>query len=133
MHELGIARSIVRIVQRHLPVDHKVRVKRVKISVGELSAVVPEFLETWYEVASRGSGAEGSRLDIEKARVVFGCLDCRAEFEAGRYVPVCPDCFGRVAPLAGQDIQVIEIETLEDEAIDMPPERCGPEDWKVAQ
>jgi hydrogenase nickel incorporation protein HypA/HybF len=117
MHELGIAKGVVRTVLSHLPVDLKVSVKRVKVSVGELSAVVPEFLMTWYEVASRGTGAEGSRLVIEKEGVKIGCLDCKTVFSPGRYVPACPECFGRVAVLSGRDVRVVEIDTEEEEEI----------------
>jgi hydrogenase nickel incorporation protein HypA/HybF len=131
MHELGIAKSIVRIVLRHLPADQKVSVKRVRVSVGELSAVVPDYLKTWYEVASRGTGAEGSRLRIEKEGVRIGCLDCKTVFEPGRYVPSCPECFGRVAVLSGQEVRVVEIDTQDDEIIERSAATGAPEEWEV--
>lgn len=132
MHELGIAKSIVKVVLSHLPADQKVGVKRVRVRVGELSAVVPEYLRTWYEVASRGTGAEGSRLGIEKEPARIGCLDCRTEFAPGRYLPSCPECSGRVAVLSGQDVRVVEIDTQDDEIIERSAETGAPEEWEIS-
>ena len=65
MHELSIAQSIVKIVLQHSQRGDLQTVKSVKLNVGDLTGIVPESLVFCFELASRGTAAQGSKLKIE--------------------------------------------------------------------
>jgi len=65
MHELSIARNIVNIVIQHPQVGELQTVKSVKLNVGDLTGIAPESLVFCFELASRGTAAQGSKLKIE--------------------------------------------------------------------
>ena len=65
MHELSIARNLVKIILQHPRRDDLQTVKSVKLNVGDLMGIVPESLVFCFELASRGTAAEGSQLKIE--------------------------------------------------------------------
>ena len=65
MHEFSIARNIVKIVLQQPQVSNLQTVKCVKLIVGDLTGIVSESLIFCFELASRGTAAQGSRLKIE--------------------------------------------------------------------
>jgi len=65
MHELSVARNIVKIVLQHPQMDELQTVKSVRLNVGDLTGIVSESLMFCFELASRGTAAQGSRLKIE--------------------------------------------------------------------
>lgn len=65
MHELSIAKNIVKILLQRTQIDGLQAVKSVKLNVGNLTGIVPESLVFCFELASRGTAAQGSKLKIE--------------------------------------------------------------------
>jgi hydrogenase nickel incorporation protein HypA/HybF len=78
LHELAIARAIVATAERHAG-GHPVAV--VRVEVGRLRQVVPEFLAFSFQVASRGTGCEGAELECEAAPSLLRCRACGAEWD----------------------------------------------------
>ncbi len=78
MHEASIALSILSKLEEITSSAKNVkRVTRVKISVGMLSMVDIEALKFALEVLSKGTIAEGMRIDIEIAKPRFKCSRCQ--------------------------------------------------------
>ncbi|MFN8059887.1 MAG: hydrogenase maturation nickel metallochaperone HypA [Vicinamibacterales bacterium] len=75
MHELSIARSLVDVVERHLPAD-AVRVTVVEVRVGALAGVVAGALQFCYDLATEGTRLRGSRLRVVELPVVLHCPTC---------------------------------------------------------
>ena len=98
------------------PVEHArraqgVAIRSVTVQIGALSGVVAEAVEFAFDVCSKGTMAEGARLDILKVAGRGRCLDCRAEAELDRLTHVCPRC-GSLALeiLQGQELKFTEME-----------------------
>ena len=64
MHEMALAQSMLEIVERTARDNGGGRVTLVRIEIGALSHVEPEALRFGFDVMTRGSLAEGARLDI---------------------------------------------------------------------
>jgi len=64
MHELGIAQQIVEIAREG---SRDARVSRVVISVGKLTAVLPDALRFCFELATEDTPLQGARLEIIEA------------------------------------------------------------------
>ena len=78
MHELAIAQAIVAAAEHHAE-DRPVSVVRVRI--GRLRQVVPEYLSFYFEVASDGSLCKGAELEWERVSSVLRCAECGGEWD----------------------------------------------------
>ncbi len=108
MHELGITRNIVAIVEEqagNLPV------LRVRLEIGRLTAVVPEAIRFCYETCVRGTLLDGSELEIVERPGRWRCRDCSGEFQRDGFAGACAcgsrdlDCVG------GEELKILEMET----------------------
>jgi hydrogenase nickel incorporation protein HypA/HybF len=111
MHELAIAESILAVVERHAAGR---KVVEVEVSVGHLRQVVPSALEFAFELAGRGTVAEGATLVLEQVPPAGRCRGCggRAAFAAFPFV--CEGCGGWDIELTqGQELQVEALELEE--------------------
>jgi hydrogenase nickel incorporation protein HypA/HybF len=110
MHELGITRNIVTIVEAAAKGR---RVRRVRLDVGRLAGVVPEALTFCFDVVAQGTLLDGARLDINEIAGRWRCHDCGAEFETGSLYQACACGSRRGQRLAGEELKIREME-LED-------------------
>lgn len=67
MHEFSLARHLVQLAERRLPVDGPRRVRKVTVRLGAFAGIGPESLTTAFQLASEGTPLEGARLNIEPA------------------------------------------------------------------
>lgn len=115
MHEMSIARSLLEIIDEHVPRPDGAagRVKVVRLRIGEMAGVVPESLRFCFEVASEGTIAHGAELVIEEIPIRCRCRQCRADFAVERYAFICPRCSSRdVELLSGSELDVTELELV---------------------
>lgn len=112
MHELALAQSIVGVAERH---SGGRRVFRVEVSVGHLRQVVPSLLEFGFELAARGTCADGAQLAVSQVPAAGVCRDCGAETELREFPFECAAC-------GGLDLQLVRGEELLVEAIELQEE-----------
>lgn len=114
MHEMALAESILGLVEETAAaqgVSGVGRVRAVFLDVGELSSVEPEALLFCFDAVTRGSVADGARLEIQRIPGQGWCLNCSRTVPLGALYDPCPEC-GRhqVQPTAGQEMRVREFE-----------------------
>lgn len=121
MHELSIAKDLLAIVEKTAAEHGLVRVSGLRIVVGALGNVVPEALEFAFEVAGRGTVADGARLDIVEVPVTVRCNACRSETELEDFAFLCTACGSvDVDVLRGNELYLDSIEgdtDFEDKAV----------------
>lgn len=116
MHEVDLAADIVGAALEHAALAGGSRVVAVRLAVGRLGGVDAEALISAYEVASRDTLLDGSRLEIRVLPVVIWCAVCLREVELdGVRSFRCPAC-GTAAGEIRQGKE-LEIESLE---VDVP-------------
>lgn len=76
MHELSIARSLVRVTQEAAEDAGAIKVTALYLRLGPLAGVVMESLEFAYDFATAGTLLEGSKLVIEPVAVEVICDAC---------------------------------------------------------
>jgi hydrogenase nickel incorporation protein HypA/HybF len=119
MHELSIAESLLEIVEKAAAEHGVTRVRRLRIVIGALGNVIPEALEFAFEVAGRGTVADGARLDIVHVPVTVRCNACRAESELEDYAFVCLACGSvDVDVVRGNELYLDSIEADDEPAED---------------
>jgi hydrogenase nickel incorporation protein HypA/HybF len=111
MHEMSIAQSVLDIILQESQ-NHQVnRVLSVAVKVGELSAVETESLRFCFDFLTRGTLAEGARLEIERVKVTGRCQECGSNFTVQELIFSCPACKSpKVEMLSGRELSVESFE-----------------------
>ena len=107
MHELSFAQAILDTVLKIAEEKNAKRVITIHIRLGELLLLNPEQLKFCFDVVSRGTIAEGAKLEIEFIKPKIRCTSCGKEFD--EVVGIC-DCGGIVSVEGGKDMLLTKIE-----------------------
>jgi hydrogenase nickel incorporation protein HypA/HybF len=92
MHELSIVMSVVEEVGRILAQEGKCKVHTVTLSIGALSGVEKEPLETCFPMAADGTACENAKLVIEKLPVEVQCSACSSRTQVEVPFFKCAKC-----------------------------------------
>lgn len=110
MHELGIINSMVKTIEKIVRDEGLQEVETIVLEVGELSGVVPRFLEECYPAAVYKTFMEKTRLQLEVIPGIVRCKSCGEEFNAMVYDLSCPRCKSRdMEILSGNDFIIKEL------------------------
>ena len=111
VHETAIALEVLRASQKTLAQHGGGKLVRVKVAVGELSAVLPELLIYAWEAAAAGTSAKGAALDVEFCPAVQRCPSCGpVARQAGVWVPLCPACGSPLQVEGGMELDLLQVE-----------------------
>ena len=116
MHEVSVVSDIVSAILRELEKYNVERVEEVVLVVGDMTSLGEEQLEFAYEIVTKETKLEGSKLVIEHEKIRVKCNECDYEGEVrmlesdyGEHtIPIlsCPKCNGKVKVTAGQTCKV---------------------------
>lgn len=111
MHELSLTQSIVELAVEHAHRAQAVTIRSITVEIGALSGVVADAVEFAFDVCSKGTMAEGARLEIRHISARGQCLACRELAELENLTHICPHC-GSLALqiLQGQELKFTEME-----------------------
>lgn len=111
MHEMSIAEGIVDIALDTLKQNNGSVIHAIQLRLGVMSGVEPAALEFCFESVTKGTPAEGAKLELDVIPLTGTCLDCMKHFEVQNYVFKCPHC-GSVAihTETGRELQVASID-----------------------
>jgi hydrogenase nickel incorporation protein HypA/HybF len=90
------------------------RLERVKVAVGELSALEPELLVFAWEGLTSGTADAGSVLEVEWRPARQECAACgqAAARGSGTWLRICDGCGGLLRVDGGDELDVLSV-TLE--------------------
>ena len=114
MHELSVTESILEITLRHAREAKARTVTDLFLVIGELSTIVDESVQFYWDIVAEGTAAAGSKLHFRR---IPGCLSCRTcgHTSSPREDLPCPTC-------GGIDIDIIAGEEFYLEAIEIAGE-----------
>ena len=111
MHEMSIAQGMIDIIREEMQKYDAKTLRSVRLSIGKMSAIVPDALSFSFEVITAGTEMEGARLIMDIIPLKAHCYACEKEFEIENYVFACPVCKGtKFKTISGQDLSIREIE-----------------------
>jgi len=111
MHELSIVASLFEILEETAKEQKAKKVTSVKVKVGALSGVVPEFLKTAFDVYKKDTIADEAELKIEEVPLKVKCQQCGTEIIKDDFVFLCEKCASReLKTLAGTELLLEKIE-----------------------
>ena len=76
MHEFSFAYNIFKIAEATALKYNANKISEVYLEIGELTLIVPDLLKRSFEMATKGSIAEGAELKIEITPGKIKCRDC---------------------------------------------------------
>ena len=117
MHELAVTENILNIAVRHAAQANAVRVTALHLVIGQLSSIVDESVQFYWDMISEGTICAGAQLHFERKPATFKCLECDHTFALTGELTDCPNCHGiRLKVVTGEEFYVdsIEIEAISD-------------------
>ena len=116
METRELANTIVEIVDRAAYRNAVHHVACVHIAIGGLRVFDLHTLDAAFQTASRGTVAEGARLEVRILPVLRRCHNCGTNFEAAAADCECPHCnHPHTDPINGEEVRVLNIEVEETE------------------
>jgi len=111
MHELSIVANLFEILEEKAKEKKAKKILTVKLKVGSLSGVVPEFLETAFDIYKKETIASKARLVVEKIPLKIQCQKCHTETVKDDFVFICNQCGSReLKTLSGTELLLEKIE-----------------------
>lgn len=111
MHELAVTQSMLNLALEHAEGAGAQRITRINLAIGELSGIVDESVQFYFDFVSKGTLAEGAQLTFERMPACFRCRACGHEFvlQDGNWAcPVCQAWGGEF--VAGREFYMESIE-----------------------
>ena len=124
MHELPITQSILKIALRYAEDAKAVRITNLYLRIGDLSSIVDDSVQFYWDIISRDTIAEGATLHFERLPMQMICLDCGQTFYPTPGTFDCTVCGSQHVKVAGGDefrlesIDIEQDETYNDKTVD---------------
>ncbi len=116
MHELPVTESILKVVLAHATKNNVQRVVTIHLQVGRLSDLEDEWIQRYFDYMSRGTLADGAKLQIERTPIQIECNACAALYIVESVETInspCPECGGKEGTLiSGREYYVKNMEVL---------------------
>jgi len=113
MHEMSIVESFVDIAKEYAEKNNAQKVLKVVLQIGELTGVVPRYLEMFYTAVVEGTILEGSELVVEVIEGSVFCTGCGTTYNPAKTEMKCPSCGGEMCDvIEGNKMYVAEIAVL---------------------
>jgi hydrogenase nickel incorporation protein HypA/HybF len=111
VHELAVTQSMLNLALEHAERAGARRITRINLVIGELSGIVDESVQFYFDFISKGTLAEGAQLAFEWLPARLRCRACGHEFplQDGNWAcPVCQALGGEF--IAGREFYMASIE-----------------------
>ena len=111
MHEMSLAEGVLQLIEDAAHRDGFKKVSTVWLEIGQLSAVEPEALAFCFDAVTRGTVADGARLEIITLPGQGWCEACCQTIPMTELLDACPVCGAcPIEVTAGAEMRVKELE-----------------------
>lgn len=125
MHEVSVVSNFVNAILNELEKYDADRVEEVTLVIGDLTSLGEEQMSFAYEIVTKGTKLEGSKLMVEHEKIEVECEHCG--YKGGvktidndfdqHSIPIlsCPKCNGDIRVVKGQSCMVRSFKIVEAE------------------
>ncbi len=111
MHELTITQSMFELVLEQAKKAEAKKVGKINLVIGEMTGVVGDCVQFYFDFISEGTLAEGAALSFVMVPPKARCRGCAKLFELKEFDWTCPYCRGNnLQIVAGKELFVESIE-----------------------
>ncbi|NWG16047.1 MAG: hydrogenase maturation nickel metallochaperone HypA [Chloroflexi bacterium] len=114
MHELPVTQSILEIALRYAGEKDARRITHLYLVIGDLSSILDDSVQFYWDIISRGTIAEGAVLHFQRVPTRMVCFECGSTYLPERGTLACPVCNSALVQVAAGDefrLDAIDIET----------------------
>jgi hydrogenase nickel incorporation protein HypA/HybF len=94
MHELSVTENILDIAIRHADRAEANRISDLYLVIGDLSSIIDDSVQFYWDILTKNTIAEESRLHFKRIHTVLECKNCEQEYQPNGKDLVCPTCGG---------------------------------------
>ena len=111
MHELGTVNYIIDTVENICKEQNLSAVQSVTIQIGEVSAIIPEYIVDYYNWSKKNTEfLKDSEIIVEELKAVTYCQDCKQTYPTVEFGKTCPHCgSGNTFLVTGNEYIIKEI------------------------
>jgi hydrogenase nickel incorporation protein HypA/HybF len=115
MHELPATQGILDVALEAARDAGALRISAIDIVIGDMSSMVDESVQFYFDVLSRDTAAEGALLRLARRRATAACTACGCSYEVSPPLdPVCSECGSlALAVTGGREFYIESIEVDE--------------------
>ena len=116
MHELAVTESILNIAVKNAEEASAARVTDIHLVIGQLSSIVDDSIQFYWDIISDGTICKGAVLHFERIPAKIQCQECHTEYNIENGLTACPECQSvKVKVINGEEfwLDSIEIEKQE--------------------
>lgn len=111
MHEMALCEGLVQLIESERAQRGFASVSRVRLALGAFANVEPEALRFGFEVATRGTAAEGAELQFDIVPAHAWCMACGETQAIARRGDACPGCgSSQLIVQDGEEMRLAELE-----------------------
>ena len=111
MHELAVTENILSIAVQHATQANAVRVTALHLVIGQLSSIVDDSVQFYWDMISAGTVCEGAQLHFERRPAMLKCLDCAQPYPLKGELTDCPNCHSaRIKIVSGEEFYLDSME-----------------------
>ena len=112
MHEMGIINAMLKTIEKFMEKERLHKVEKIVLQVGELSGVLPRYMQQCFPVAVHKTRFQDTKLELEIVPGIAKCNRCGLEFNGLQYDLTCPNCGNRddFERLSGEELVIQEIQ-----------------------
>lgn len=113
MHELSVTQNILEIALHYAHQQDAQRITRLYLVIGDLSSIIDESVQFYWDIISRDTIAEGAALHFERIPARMVCSECAYTYSPEPGTLACPVCYSpNVQLIAGDEfrLEAIDIE-----------------------
>ncbi|WMJ24093.1 hydrogenase maturation nickel metallochaperone HypA [Paludicola sp. MB14-C6] len=92
MHELGVVFEVAKTVEKIAVQNQLTKIDTIVLQIGELSSMIPKYIEECYPAAVDGTLLQDTKLEIEILPGNALCKECNKVFNLKENKGICPCC-----------------------------------------
>jgi hydrogenase nickel incorporation protein HypA/HybF len=94
MHELAVTQSILDIACNHAEKAKAKSVDSIFLVIGQLSSIVDDSVQFYWDIITKDTICEHSKLNFKRIPAKLLCFDCNKEYLIESELIPCPICNG---------------------------------------
>lgn len=97
MHEYAVAKGIINTCINEAKNSGASRIIEIRLVIGELSTIIDESVQMYFDVMSEDTIAKGAKLVFSWVKAELQCRECMTKFDKPKNGFECPICDGQGA------------------------------------
>jgi hydrogenase nickel incorporation protein HypA/HybF len=98
MHEFSVTEGLIKMALEEATKAGATRITEIKLVIGDLSTIIDESVQMYFDIMSEGNMAHGAKLVFRRIPAEFCCKDCGLKYNKPKTGYDCPSCGGMGMP-----------------------------------